>query len=210
MSSPRLASYEVVTILGKRGSGKSNTGKQLAADELAAGARVVAVEIHDEWSQKGRPSKERKLGPLAEHASVDQVIDSEGSIFDRKKLSLAVVLRGGRAERAEQLNEIGPMIRQTGNLTLFLEEVGSYSQGAYAEIEEIATQSRHFSVPVVFVAQRAVQIPKTARDQSSRIITGLQDDPDDLKWIAKKCGEDFAAQVSRLPRGKLVEWRDQH
>jgi hypothetical protein len=208
MSSARLSSFEVVVILGKRGSGKSNTGKGIAAEELAHGARVVALEIHDEWSQKGRPAKERKLGPLADHITVDQVLDSEGAVFDRKKLSLAVVLKGGYAERAAQLNEIGPMIRATGNLTLFIEECGAYDQRAHAEINEIATQSRHSAVPVVFLAQRAVQIPKTARDQASRIITGIQDDPDDLKWLEKKCGKDIAAQVSRLPRGKLIEWRD--
>jgi len=207
----RLASSDVVLVLGKRGSGKSHAAKQLIAAELDAGARVVAFDPHDEYSRHGRKTSEVTLGPLEQRCTVAE-LEQRPELLDSRKLSLAVVpsVRKG-PELAEEFETVSGMVTSTGRVTFVADEVGEYSDHAAEELKSLATQSRHYLVPLVLVAQRATQVPKTARSQASRILCGRQDEPDDLAALEKRTrltAPDFAARVSRLPRRQLLEWRD--
>jgi hypothetical protein len=207
----RLAPSEVALVLGKRGSGKSHAAKLLLAAELDGGARVVAFDPHDEYSQKGRKTAEVNLGPLEHRVTVAE-LEQRPEILDARKLSLAVVPTSRRGpELAEEFEVVSGMVTATGRLTFCADEIGEYSAHATEEIVSLATQSRHYSIPLVLVAQRATQVPKTARSQASRILCGRQDEPDDLAALEKRTrlsDPNFAAKVSRLPRRQLLEWRD--
>lgn len=206
---PRLEPHDVVLIVGKRGCGKSHHAKGLVTAELAAGARVVAFDPHDEYSQKGRKSPQVTLGPLTQRCTVDQLVDKP-ELLDVKKLSLAVVPEGVPTdELADAFSEVADLIASTGRLTLFADELGEYSDEGAKTINSLATQSRHYETALVLVAQRMTQIPKTARTQASHLHTFLQSNPEDLEALVKLTGDrDFAARVSRLPRRKHLTWRD--
>lgn len=206
----RLEPHDVVIVVGKRGCGKSHHAKQLAAAELRAGARVVAFDPHDEYSQKGRKTSQVTLGPLAERVTVDQLIERP-EVLDAKKLSLAVVPEGlSNAELADAFREVSEQVSATGRLTFLADEVGEYSDFADDTINSLATQSRHSEVAIVLVAQRMTQIPKTARTQASTVHTFLQSNPEDLEALVKLTGDrTFSDRVSRLPRRKHLTWRDQ-
>lgn len=207
----RLAPSDVVLVLGKRGSGKSHAAKLLIAAELDAGARVVAFDPHDEYSQRGRKTAEVSLGPLEHRATVAE-LEQRPELLDARKLSLAIVPSSRKGpELAEEFEVVSGMVSATGRITFVADEVGEYSAHAMEEIVSLSTQSRHYSVPLVLVAQRATQVPKTARSQASRIVCGRQDEPDDLAALEKRTrlsDPTFAARVSRLPRRQLLEWRD--
>lgn len=209
----RLAPADVVLVLGKRGSGKSHAAKTLLAAELEAGARVVAFDPHDEYSQKGKKTPEVSLGPLEHRVSVAE-LEQRPELLDARRLSLAVVPSSRKGpELAEEFETVAGIATATGRLTFLADEVGEFSAHAQEELVSLATQSRHYSMPLVLVAQRATQVPKTARSQASRIVCGRQDEPDDLAALEKRTrlsSPDFAARVSRLPRRQLLEWRDTH
>lgn len=204
----RLEPHDVVIVVGKRGCGKSHHAKALAASELAAGARVVAFDPHDEYSAKGRSSPQVSLGPLRDRVTVDQLLERP-ELLDAKKLSLAVVPECSADEMADAFREVAEMISATGRLTFLADEIGEYSDEAAGTLNSLATQSRHYETALVLVAQRMTQIPKTARTQASVLHTFLQSNPEDLDALVKLTGDrDFAARVSRLPRRKQLTWRD--
>ena len=209
----RLAPSDVVLVLGKRGSGKSHAAKQLLAQELDAGARVVAFDPHDEYSQRGVKTSEVTLGPLTHRVSVAE-LEAKPELLDAKKLALAVVPSARKGpELAAEFETVAELATATGRVTFLADEVGEYSHHAQEELISLATQSRHYGMPLVLVAQRATQVPKTARSQASRILCGRQDEPDDLAALEKRTrlsDPTFAARVSRLPKRQLLEWRDTH
>lgn len=210
--SARLAPEDVVVIVGKRRSGKSFQAKQLLHSEVRAGARVVAFDPHDEYSRHGKRTTATNLGPLTQRCTVDQLLDAP-QMLDSPRLSLAVIPRtASKRDTAEDAKQLINLVRLTGDLTVCWDEVGEYGDGAYDELESMATQSRHWGdhgCPVIYVAQRAVQIPRSARDQASVLITGIQNDPDDLTVLRKITGSPkFAEATSRLPRPGTLTWRE--
>lgn len=211
MTSPatdRLDPRDRVLVIGKTGSGKSTWAKRLVLAELERRARVVAFDPHDEYSVHGRKSDHVRLGPLRQRVTMAELVLDPAEHLDRDDLSLSVVPGRTRQEIAVDFRELCSILRSTGNLVFVAEELGTYGDLATNEIEDCACQFRHEGIPVVLVAQCAVQVPKIARRQASRVVSGRQDDPDDLTALEKVCGETFASRVSCLGVGELVEWRD--
>lgn len=205
----RLAPHDVVLIVGKRGSGKSHAAKELCGAELGHGARVVVFDPHDEYSQLGRKTDAVTLGPLSQRMSVDAMLERP-EVLDDAKLSLSLVPAGDPKQVAQQFRAVADQVLDTGNMTLVADEVGVYEDFAEDHLNYAATQSRHSNVALVFVAQRMVHIPKTARTQATVVQSFLQNNPEDLTALAKLTGsKDFAADVSRLPRRKSLTWRDE-
>lgn len=198
---------------GKTGTGKSTRAKEFIGAALAEGWRVCGLDPHDEFSQAGKPSKEVTLGPLRESMTVEEFLSSDHAqtMLDEPELSLALVPRSRPREMAEDFRELVPLVRSTGNLLFFADELGLWATYAEDELNELATQGRHDGMPLVFVAQRAIQVPKTARTQLSHVNTGLQDEPSDLDAIAERTrSRAFADAVGRLDPDahQFLEWND--
>jgi energy-coupling factor transporter ATP-binding protein EcfA2 len=212
-----LEPHEVVVITGVRGSGKSTTAKNLAAAQLEAGKRVLYFDVHDEASRQGKKKKHVELGPLRDRVSVDELL-ADPALLDADDLSLAVVPDSKEADAlAEDLRAVAELVEHTGDLVLFLDEVGEYSDDARRTLKKIGTQSRHWGdegTAVVFIAQRMVLITRSARDMASIIYTGVQTDPDDLralhKLVVSRLGpegaEKFVRDVATQPMPGVLEF----
>ena len=205
--STHVGPCEVIGVIGKRGTGKSTAAKKMLADALDDGMRVLVFDPHDEYSRHGRESDTVKLGPLDDRTTIDELI-ADPEILDDDKLSLAVVPRGEPEECAQDFDALVTLVTSTADLLFAVEELGYFEEHARGRINFLATQSRHFSVPVMLVAQRIVQIPKTARTQLTQVISFRQDNPDDLRALAELAGDPFASDVSALGRGQFRHWRD--
>lgn len=203
-----LAPADVAVIVGKRGTGKSTAAKDVCAQALAQGARVVAFDPHDEYSRGGRESSEVRLGPLRSRVALADLLRAPGRFLDFERVSLAVVPREEPDAAAEDFVALSRIVASTGELVFVADEVGYWGPHCAQRLDWLATQSRHAEVPVVLVAQRLTQIPKTARTQATHLVSFRQDNPDDLKALEQLAGADFAAGVSRLGRGEWMHWRD--
>ena len=203
-----LSPSDVCLIVGKRGTGKSTSAKALAGFLMEAGHAVVAFDPHDEYSQRGRKSEQVYLGPLHDRVTVAE-LERDPSALDTRG-SLAVVPSLHRRECAADFGTFVQLIQDTGDVATIVEEVGLLSELAADELNELATQSRHYAIPLVLVAQRMTQIPKTARTQASVVVSFLQSNPDDLDALADLADGDkeLAARVRSLPAGECVVWRD--
>lgn len=201
-------------IVGVSGTGKSNAGKEWCAREMAAGRNVVAFDPEDEWSQGGRPSKRRKLGPLTARMSFEQFAQSP-EVLEAEGLALAVVPSDDPDLAAEECAELCGHVMAMGGLVLVLEEVGGYAfdgAGAAAArkaINFVFTRGRHREVTPLALSQRLVHVPLTSRAQVNALQVFCQTDPDDLSAIDKRTNpENFSERVANLPAGESLIWLD--
>lgn len=204
---PPLQPHDVVLIVGKRGTGKSTAAKALLASELKRKTRAIVFDYHDEYSRHGEASEQVYLGACRDRMEID-AISLNPDALDDSRLSLSLVPERGPKECAADFEVAADLALDTGGLLFLADEVGVYSDYCGETIDRLVCQSRHSAVPVVLVAQRMIQIPKTARTQATAIVSFRQDNPDDLAALEKIAGKEIAARVSRLPRGKCEVWRD--
>jgi hypothetical protein len=89
-------------------------------------------------------------------------------------------------------------------IVMVLEEVGDYSlweRSGSGVIGALARNGRHNRIAVVFVTQAAVEIPKSARRQMSRIVSFSQSDPADIAALESLCGTEFVESVTAWRHG---------
>jgi energy-coupling factor transporter ATP-binding protein EcfA2 len=200
-------------IVGKTGMGKSTLMKELARREMKAGQRVVAFDPHDEYSVEGIKTDAVELGPLTRRVTVAELVDllADGDeLLADPRLALAVVPEGEDAEEiAEEFKLVANFVKNAGNLTFLVDELGDFQECAQFALNRVVTGYRKFGVAVVYGAQRMVQIPKTSRTQLSDIVSFLQDDDEDLAALVRRTRlEGFDAEVLNLTVGQFKHWRD--
>lgn len=203
-----LASRDRLLVVGKTGTGKSHWVKRQLTEWIGQ-HRVIVFDPCDEYSQLGR--KGEALGPLRQRCTVEELLEDTRGWMDRKDLALAVVSDGDPEEVASDFETVADLVKHTGRLVFVAEEVGYYGEHCQSRLKAVATMYRHREVAAVFVSQRAIQVPLTARSQASVVVAFKQDEPDDLEALRKRCGlavPDIADRVARLRVGESVTWRD--
>lgn len=204
-----ITPQDVVLIVGKRGNGKSTAAKAICGELMRIEQPIAVYDLHDEYSELGQASGGVTLGPLTQRATVAELVERP-ELLDAHPLALAIIPDKMPKQAAADFATLLAGIENTGNVCLLLEELGVWAGHAEELVNYAATQSRHWGdgVPLVLVAQRAVQIPKTARTQATQLISFRQDDPADLAALAEIAGQPFADDVKRLRRGEFRHWRD--
>lgn len=206
-----LASRDRAIVVGKTGAGKSYFVKQLATEAMSSNRRWVSFDVCDEMSGEGRESQETELGPLTQRCTPQELYRDPRKFLDRADLALAVVPNGEPEQVAKHFKRVAELVRDTGNVIFHVSEVGYFQQYAQGALNQAATLYRKDSVAMVFDAQRAVQVPLTARSQASLIFAFNQDTPEDLQALSERCGRDVPDLADRLPRlavGECIPWRD--
>lgn len=204
-----LEGADVALYLGKRGTGKSTRAKALAGRCMRAGWNVVALDYHDEWSKHGHLTDQVTLGPLTQRLELWQVLADPDVILRPKRLCAAVVpsTRDPRAVAAG-FARVMALVSERGETMLAADEVGTWGPFCQEELDTLACNSRHNTVPLVLVSQRAKKISLTTRSQSTHINSGLQTEPQDLDALAEVAGQAFADSVSQLGPFQWCHWTD--
>lgn len=203
-------------VVGKTGAGKSSEVKEALRQWLTAGVRIVALDVCDEYSRDGRETGLVRLGPLRKRVRASELAAHPAQLLD-SRLSLAVVPDEKTAHAAARaFLLLAALLRHAPSRTLFVaDEVGFWTDGtlgpaptqAQRNLVALATNGRHDGIALVMVAQRASQVPKSARAQCTEIWAFRQDDPEDVAALAERIGK-RAEDSARLQVGESVEWRD--
>lgn len=206
-----LTARDRLVVVGKTGYGKSRWVKTLCAELQARGRRIVVFDPCDEYSVQGRETDETELGPLRQRMTARELYRNPQAL-DARTLSLALVPdRDDPQDVARDFERCAELVRATGGVVFVVEEVGYFAEHCASKLKAAATVYRKDGVAVVFVSQRAVQVPLTARSQASTIIAFHQDEPQDLAALDERCGRalpDIADKLPRLRVGECVTWRD--
>lgn len=196
-----------LVVVGKTGTGKSTYTKRLVAQLHRAGWRVVVFDPADEYSRSGRGGVHVVQGPLPSRLTMPELL-KRPEVLDSPRLGLAVVSDGEPPSVAKDFRALATLCRHTGTLALVVEECGYFAEHCQESFKAVATLYRHQGISAVFVAQRATQIPLTARAQASKIVAFRQDEPADLAALSDKCGEEFSRVVAGLKVGQHATWTD--
>lgn len=185
----KLKPHDVLLVIGVRGTGKTRWTQE---NIVKRKKRVVVFDPHGEYETR----ETRTIEELTH--------DTEP--LDRELVNLAVVSEWRTpSDLAEQFAIFCDLVSTSENLSIVVDEVGLLTRHGVDSVEYVACQSRHWNSPLILVAQRAVQIPKTAREQASKIISFRQSSPDDAAALVERCGE-AAEKVRVLPRYQHFSW----
>jgi hypothetical protein len=205
-----------IVVVGKTGTGKSTAVKDALRGWQSRGVKAVALDPCDEYSRHGRPSGLIQLGPLRHRCTAAELAKKPSRLLD-PRLSLAVVpdARTPHAQ-ARAFLLVERLARAAGSMLLVLDEVGVWTDSTFGPattqagrvLAALAQNGRHDGLALVLIAQRASSIPKSARAQATDIWAFRQDEPSDVAALAERIGDEQAGQVSRLPVGQSIEWRD--
>ncbi len=204
-------------IFGQTGSGKTEYLKrELLEPLMAAGVRLVVIDVKDELSVRGRPREMARVGPLPHRWTATQVA-MQPEILAEEKLSLAVVpdeMTPKKCARAFAL--VANLLKALGEeqrsrpVVLVLEECEYWATYEQELLTSVAKMWRDYGVSVVFVSQRAVGVPIAARAQLNQVICFQQSEPADIDAIRLRTeitDPTFHARVQRLQPWKFETWR---
>lgn len=201
-------------IVGMSGSGKGNCAKAFCAREQKRGTRIAIFDPDDEYSSQGKPRPGQiHLGSMTQRVSASEFEDDPGRHLDRAKLALSVVPDEDDDEAAAQCATFAEHIKATGNLLAVFDEIGGYAfeneaaHLAKKALNKIATKARKDCVSALFVSQRMVHIPTSARAQINALEIFAQSAPADLKALEELTGNrKLVEQVQTLPAGVSLLW----
>jgi hypothetical protein len=181
-------------VIGITGAGKSHYAKKRVMEHVG---RVAVWDIKREY-------------PLEQVTIEEFMSEASANLLDRADLRIAVVPSTAGYADLEELSEkfaaFGKVMRTAHECLLVVDEIGILDGAALRELVYLAALGRDWGLAMVLVAQRAVQIPLTARSQASRIVSFRQTTRRDIDALADIIGTDLAEQVPALPRHKCVEW----
>lgn len=188
----KLQAHDVVVVVGIRGSGKTYWVRR---NVVRKAGRVVVWDPHGEYE-------------TTERRTVDELL-ADPSPLDRERVHLAVVPAWQTPlDLAEEFQTFVELLGTCESMTVVVDEVGLLRKHGAEWIELVACQSRHWECPLILVAQRAVQIPMTAREQMSHLVSFRQSSPADVAALVERCG-DAADKVRALPRRQCWLWSEQ-
>ena len=217
MSLPRASDTSRSAIVGKSGTGKSNAAKAWLVAELERGRRVVVFDPEDEYSRHGRETGRVHLGPCRDRVTMEELELNPTAILSAPDLSLSVVPSDDENQAAKEAETLVEFAHRCENFLLLFDEVGWFSfdndeaRRARRALNLVAQRGRHWGVPVVFVAQRLVHVPASARAQLTAVQTFTQTHPEDLRALQDLVGvsaPDFADDVPHLAVGEFKDWCD--
>ena len=199
----KLRDHEVWGFVGMRGAGKS---RYVKARLVRPADRVVV------WDPQAEYAESCDL----DEVSAVEFANEAPELLGAERCKIAVVpdfidtaeLAPLFAEFLAQLKTRGDATKGTdaGPCLIVVEETALLRPRADGNLVALATQSRHWRMPLVLVSQRATMQPPGARGQWSHLVSFLQTEPGDLDALAERIGDAKARRVAELPRHKFVEW----
>ncbi|MFH1558167.1 MAG: hypothetical protein ABII76_25460, partial [Pseudomonadota bacterium] len=183
----QLDARERVLILGTTGSGKTTYARAVHRAQL----RSLAFALFGEFE--------------GERTTVEELA-SDPTPLGWDEFQLCVVPREGDEETDwVGLVELARIAGREHPITVIANEAGDYagssSQAGSEALVKLARNGRHDGVALVIDTPFAVEVPKLARRQASRIVSFSQSDPADLDVLRRLAGDEVSEAVRSWRRG---------
>jgi DNA helicase HerA-like ATPase len=202
MSGLNLEPRHRVLVCGKTQHGKTHFARELVKHNAPRFDRVVIFDVDEEYRARVTTAAQLVLNPALLDKGKVLTVRSTGDSAHRLALDCRHLLKLVRASKGTSL--------------VVLEEPGRYARHWCHKcieplaplLEEAATGWAKRGVCLLFVTQRANQIPLTVRSQLSTIVSFRQDESGDVDALADRAGKNFAGAVVSLKPRDFRVWRD--
>ena len=102
--------------------------------------------------------------------------------------------------KTDSVDELRKYLNQNRSVYVFIDESGEvFNEGNDNTHSWLATRSRHYGHSVHFLAQRAMQVPKTMREQCNKLFL-FTSSRSDGKLHAEEWNKDELVNCNRLPK----------
>lgn len=220
---PPAIATQAISVLGIRGSGKTNTAGVLAEELLTIGQPVVVIDPTDAWwglrsSADGKSPGFPILICGGNHGDLP-LTENDGKalaeFLAREQVSAILSIRHLRKEAqrrffvalAEELYHLKGRPENRSALTLVIDEASSFvpqdvrgdvarSAGA---VEDIVNRGRNVGFGMIMINQRAATLNKNVLTQCDTLVIHRMPSPQDRKairdWIEENATDEQAADV---------------
>ncbi len=190
---PLFTATSVTSILGTRGCGKTHLSREV--QKLYP--RVVIIDITGEYSDG------------IECYTFEEFCEALENTLHQKEFR--IVFHSNMDAGDEEKEEIDHIIRlcmirssapeaDHNNLLLVCEEVQNYStvHTLPKYMRKCLLIGRHYGVAMVFTSQRPAEVHKVILSQSHNLFAGTVVEPNDLKYLSQRIGDE-AEQLPEMP-----------
>lgn len=201
---PLFTATSVTSILGSRGCGKTHLSRVI--QKLYP--RVIIIDITGEYNDG------------IECYTFEEFCRALLETRDKEKFR--IIFHSNMDAGIEEIEEINQIIRLTmirsaaeearhNNILLVCEEVQNYSSVHQMPkyMRKCLLIGRHYGVACIFTSQRPGEVHKTILSQSHNVFAGTVAEPNDLKYLSQRLGED-AEQLQDLPERSFLLHRLRH
>lgn len=184
---------EIITILGKKGGGKTS----LAANLTNEANRLIIFDYNREYERGLIVTTPTKLAQ-----ELQKYYQSAFRIIYRPDDSILI------DEHFEAFSRIAYAMN---NYTLLIEEIDLVSSSNFMTegLQKIINYGRHKGISLIGLSRRAFKVPRDLTSNSDKVmIAGPLNEPRDLKYLAEFMDSDDAEKVRNLKReeGKGAEF----
>lgn len=183
----------IALVLGRRGYGKTTYIKKAL---IPASGRVLIFDTLGEYSDVARPS----------YTVVDFLSSVERHQGGYFRLSLVPLDAGDDPSIAFDL--FVRTLWALGDCTGVVDEIDAVSSptSVPGSLARSIRYGRHRSVSLVAASRRAAEVPRLLTSQADLIVSFNQSEPNDLDYLKRYVGAEFAASVSQLPPYEFRSW----
>jgi hypothetical protein len=199
---PDPLSPQQTLVLGRKRSGKTSLVRELVSSSLDGASpttptRVLVVDFHGEYGDL--------LTPVRSHEEFEQVIaDSDGAwriAYHNDSLSLE--RKGGDSPEYDYLVRA---CYEMGNCVLVNEETGWICDPHRIplDLERAIKFGGHRILNLILLLQRAPDVHILVRSEASEVYAFSTQEPGDLEYLAKRCGDEVARIAATLPPHRYI------
>ena len=188
----------IVTILGRKGSGKTFLSKKILAEYPCVVAIDTVAQYHPEDGFEVVTGKNRGAVAL-QHV---YTAHARGRI-DGFKIAL-------RADDTDELMELIGVVYEMPGVLVVIDEASFYCSPSKLppNVSRLVRLGRHRNISQVYIAQRPSEVHRSITAQSDIVVSFVQREERDVKYLIENGGGIDAEHVSELPRYKLIAFGD--
>lgn len=206
----------VVLVVGRRGCGKTSLVLEELLESLDGPDAILAFDPHHEY---GPEEEALTIARFKTHAPTLKGEEASLALVSIETKEVKPVADEDEDDE-EWLDELAVAMRRfvsivkkhVRNTVIIIEESGvvESSKKAGMALSYLATQSRHWNCPLVFVAQRAAQVPPTVKAQATCIVSFKQSRVADIEALEEEFeleAPELAGRIAKLKKFEYIVWR---
>jgi hypothetical protein len=192
-----FSATDVITVLGKRGSGKTTLSRKL---QSAFPRLVIFDRLHEYQGQNSENFW--TVHTFDEYCAA--ILASVG----KKRFTILYQFDLEQDSHAEEFNQALRILYYRGSACAVIEEVHNFATAHYLPkwFKEILLTGRHQNLALIATSQRPAELHKTLLSQCHHIFCGSLHEKNDINYLSSVLG-DAADSVSSLKIGRFLHYR---